>query len=469
MAQPQPATLSAQSLRWIPLVIAVAIFMESLDSTIVGVAIPTMAHSFQIDPVKLKLAMTSYMISLAVFIPISGWLADKYQAKRVLAAAIVIFIFGSLLCALSPNLYILIASRIVQGFGGALLLPVGRLILLRSFSKGELVRVFSLTIVPALIGPALGPTIGGLILMVASWHWIFLVNLPVGIIGTILTCKLLPSETVDLVKAFDWLGFILFSTSMAAIASSLAILGEGVSHWQYATLWAVISILFYSAYYYYAKNQEQLIFNWRLFKIPSFKLGMLCNFLTRLTLAPTPFLLPLLLQLVWHETPLVSGLFFIPHAIGLMSAKALPIPSWLRRYGFRTVVLPSLCLFGLTALQMIWFTSPTSFVGLAILLFFQGLFASTIFSQLGPLTLLEVPPPDFSQASSMTTIMQQFAGATGIAIAAVFLYAFSHTTGHVEFSSRVFFWCYLITGIYAVLALLPMLYLSKSLKLPDRI
>lgn len=466
---PLPTTsLSPQSLRWIPLVIAVAIFMESLDSTIVGVAIPTIAQSFQIDPVKLKLAMTSYMISLAVFIPISGWLADKYQSKRILTAAIIIFIVGSLLCALSPNLDLLIASRIIQGFGGALLLPVGRLILLRSFPKSELVRVFSLTIVPALIGPALGPTIGGLILMTASWHWIFLVNLPVGCVGAILAWKLLPSETLAGVKAFDWLGFILFSTSMASIAFSLAVLGEGLAHWPNALLWAIVSITFYSFYYYYARGQEKPVFNWRLFEISSLKLSMVCNFLTRLTLAPTPFLLPLLLQLVWHKTPFISGLLFIPHAVGLMTAKALPIQRWLRYYGFRTVMLPSLCLFGLTSLQMIWFVQPAPFTLLALLLFCQGLFASTIFTQLGPLALLEVPAHEFSQASSMATIMQQFSGATGIAVAAVFLYAFSHTTSHVEFSSRVFFWCYLITGIYAILALIPMLYLAKDLKLPEK-
>lgn len=460
--------LSSQPLhsRFIPLIVAVAMFMEGLDSTIVGVAIPTIAESFKINPINMKLALTSYLISLAIFVPISGWLADRFQMRRVFMSALGIFTVGSIICGISPNLTILIMARVIQGLGAAMMLPVGRLILMRTYSKADLMRAFSATIVPALLGPALGPTIGGLILMIASWHWIFLVNVPFGIIGILATWRLLPNEVVEKPTSFDWYGFMLFGGFMASLTYGLAVMGEGPDHWQLAFIWMSLALVFLMSYFWWAKKQEHPVFNWRLFRINTFWIGISSSFILRFAISPISFVLPLLLQMVWGVTPLVSGLLFIPYVIGLMTAKSLPMRNWVARFGFKPILLITLTSMFFVSLPMMWFCQPRSFVLLAPILFTQGMISSMLFTQLGPLALLDMPPKSFGQATSIVTIMQQFSGACAIAITATLLFFISRQFGENLYSPQVFFWCYLVNCLYPLLALIPCFYLQRDTNFP---
>lgn len=455
--------------RWIPVIIGIVLFMESLDSTIVGVAIPTIARTFGINPINMKMALTSYLISLAIFIPISGWLADKYQAKKIFITAIVIFTFGSLFCGISPNLGFLIIARIIQGVGAAMMLPVARIILLRTHTKAELVGAFQVMVTAALLGPALGPTAGGLILAVASWHWIFLVNLPISFLCLYGVWRILPQDlTAQTPPPFDGVSFVFLGLGMASFAYALAVYSDGYGKGQDALFYAALACLGFWIYYVRTKKSDYLIFNWRLLKMRTFGLGMAANFIVRFSIAPASFLLPLLLQTVWHISPFISGLVFIPYAGGMILAKTFPLQNWLERFGVKRMILLTLVLSCFAAVIMAPFAEPRSLWLLSSVLFFQGLVASFLLGQLGTLWYLEMPAESYSQATTIMTMMQQFSGACAIALLATILFTLSQGSNEILYSSKTFFWVYLINGIYPLLAFMCILFVRADLKMPPK-
>lgn len=452
--------------KWLlPWVIAIAMFLDTLDSTIVSVAIPHIADSFKINPVDMKLALTSYLLSLAIFIPISGWIADRYGEKKVFIMAMLIFTFSSILCAISINLTWLIMARMIQGFGGALMMPVGRLILLRSFTKVEYSHAMSLVVVPGLLGPALGPTMGGLILQVASWHWIFLVNVPLGMIGSFIAYRLIAPSTPHTTHPFNWSGFLLFSTGLSFITLSFALLSDAFSLFPYAMACTIFAVIILSIYWRISIKQIHPLLDIELLRQKTFGICMIVSLLARPSAGAIPFLVPLLLQVVWGKSALFSGISFMFLALGMISTRFIIGQKLLVRYGFKKVLLFSIIGLAFISMNLCWFSTPRSFIWLATILFFIGMVTSQFFICIGLMSVVEVLPKKFSQATSISSTIQQFATGCGVAMAAMILHLVSKFTHMPLFTPKVFFWTFIIINSVGLSSIFFIGYLNPQLKL----
>src|SRR5665213_772638 len=324
--------------RIVPLIIAVALFMENMDSTVIATALPAIATDIGTNPLALKLAVTSYLLSLAVFIPASGWTADRFGARTVFRAAIGVFVLGSIGCALSSTLPDFVIARIVQGMGGAMMTPVGRMVLVRTISKRELVNAMAWVSTPALIGPMLGPPVGGFITTYATWHWIFIINVPIGLIGIMLATRFIPDVRAEYHHRFDLKGMVLAGLGIAGVAFGLSVLGLNFLPWTVVAALIGGGALFMGAYLVHARHTENPALDLTLFRIPTFRASVLGGFIFRLGIGALPFLLPLLLQVGFGKTPLQSGLITFTSAMGAMGMKLVAVTA-LRHFGFRTILV----------------------------------------------------------------------------------------------------------------------------------
>ncbi|MCP3291109.1 MFS transporter, partial [Aeromonas hydrophila] len=297
--------------KWLPPLTAVGFFMQTLDGTILNTALPSMAETLGESPLQMQSVIIAYMLTVALLIPASGWLADRFGTRRIYLAAILLFTLGSLACAAANSLPMLVAARVLQGIGGALLMPVGRLAVLRVYSKHELLRVMSFVTIPGLVGPLIGPALGGWLVEVASWHWVFLINLPVGLLGFIASWYFMPDLRQSTAK-FDWQGFVMFSAGMVLVSVGLQGLGEH----SISTGWALFALLFglaaMASYWLYAANAEEPLFGLGLFKTSTFAIGIWGNLFARLGSGAMPFLTPLFLQLGLGFSPSKAGMTMIP-------------------------------------------------------------------------------------------------------------------------------------------------------------
>ena len=332
----QPS-LAASSKRLLPWLVAVAFFMESLDTTILNTAVPTIAAALHVAPLSMKSVLASYTLSLAVFIPISGWMADRFGTRRVFASAIGIFTLGSFLCGISSNIHVLVACRILQGCGGAMMVPVGRLTMVRTFAKSELVRAMSFVAIPGLIGPMLGPIAGGLIVGYFHWRLIFFVNIPIGLVGLYMVYLHLPDyrEHTD---PLDVVGLILFGSGVALLSYVLEVFGEHTLSAREILGLLALSIVLLAGYGFHATRTAYPMLRLILFRIRTFRAAVSGSFLTRLGIGGIPFLFPLLYQVGLGFTPIQSGLLMMPQAIAAMSLK-LTMPRILARFGYRAVLV----------------------------------------------------------------------------------------------------------------------------------
>src|SRR4051795_13731549 len=303
-------------------IVACAMFMQNLDSTIIATALPTIAQSLGETPLRLNVAITCYLLSLAVFVPISGWTADRFGARRVFAAAIIVFTLGSIGCGLSNSLGMLVAARIVQGIGGAMMVPVGRLILLRSFPKTDLVRAMSYVSVPALIGPIMGPPLGGLIVTYFSWRWIFFINIPIGVLGVLLVNLFVANLREGAPRPFDLRGFVLTGVGLASLAFGFETIGRGALPWVTVVALLVGGALCLALYVRHARRVDHPIIDLALMRIPTYAMTTIGGFLFRMGLGALPFLMPLMLQVGFGLDPLSSGLITFASAAGALSNKA---------------------------------------------------------------------------------------------------------------------------------------------------
>ncbi|GGZ11270.1 DHA2 family efflux MFS transporter permease subunit [Pseudoduganella plicata] len=400
--------------RYLPWVVATALFMEQLDSTIVNTAIPSMAISLQVTPLSLKAVVTSYILSLAVAIPISGWMADRYGTRRVFMSAIGIFTLASVLCGLSVNSPMLVAARLLQGLGAAMMMPVGRLTIVRTFPKAELLTAMNFVIIPALIGPLLGPTVGGLIVHWLSWREIFFINVPVGLAAVWLAHRYMPDSHGDGPRPLDVMGLILFGTGVALLSWLLEVFGE---HKLDGTSFAVLLFIACSllaAYVWHAGREEYPLLRLALFKIRTFRVSVLGGFATRLGVGGLPFLLPLLYQLGLGLPAWQSGLLMMPAAAAAMGMKFIAVRV-LNRFGYRQVLVVNTVLIGVT-IGMFSFvqlgTPPYVIVAISLC---QGFFNSLQFSSMNSIAYADVDQKDSSMASTMASSMQQLSMSFGLA------------------------------------------------------
>jgi EmrB/QacA subfamily drug resistance transporter len=409
--------VSTASKRLLPWLVAVAFFMESLDTTILNTAVPTIAAALKVAPLSMKAVLSSYTLSLAVFIPISGWMADRFGTRRVFASAIGLFTLGSLLCGLSNNIHILVACRVLQGCGGAMMVPVGRLTLVRTFAKSELIRAMSFVAIPGLVGPMLGPIAGGLIVGYFHWRVIFFVNLPIGLIGLFLVYLHLPDYR-EKSNPLDMVGLILFGSGIALLSYVLEVFGEHTLSVGEIVGLLAISLTLLLGYGLHASKIAFPLLNLSLFRIRTFRAAVNGSFFTRLGMGGIPFILPLLYQVGLGYTPIQSGLLIMPQAIAAMSLK-MTMPRIISYFGYRGVLISNTLILGLLILLFAGIGVGTPVWLIVALAFCYGFFSSLQYTCMNTLVYADVAGAQTSGASSIASTMQQMSMSFGVAIASL--------------------------------------------------
>ena len=429
-----PTALADSSKRLLPWLIAVAFFMESLDTTILNTGVPTIAVALHVAPLSMKSVLASYTLSLAVFIPISGWMADRFGTRRVFASAIGIFTLGSFLCGISSNINVLVAFRILQGCGGAMMMPVGRLTVVRTFAKSELIRAMSFVAIPGLIGPMLGPIAGGLIVGYLHWRLIFFVNIPIGLAGLYMVYRHLPDyrEHTD---PLDYAGLILFGSGVALLSYVLEVFGEHTLSVRAVLGLLGLSICLLAGYGFHATRTKYPMLRLSLFRIRTFRSAVDGSFLTRLGIGGIPFLFPLLYQVGLGFTPIESGLLMMPQAIAAMSLK-ITMPRILAIFGYRAVLVSNTLLIGIQIVLFATLGVRTPVWLIVGEVFCYGFFTSLQYTAMNTLVYADVSEEQASAASSIASTMQQMAISFGVASASLvtaFFIPDPHTSNAPQF------------------------------------
>jgi len=404
--------------RAVPLIVAVALFMENMDSTVIATSLPAIAQALGTNPLALKLAVTSYLLALAIFIPASGWTADRFGARNVFRLAIFVFMLGSIGCALSRSLEEFVLARIIQGTGGAMMTPVGRLILVRSIDKRLLVNAMSLVTIPALVGPICGPPLGGFITTYASWHWIFLINIPIGLAGLVMATRYMPKMATEPTAPFDYVGFVLSGLGVGGLAFGLSVMGL-----EFLPVGIVIALLGVgvtatAAYIVHARRTASPILDLRLFELPTFRASIFGGFMFRLGIGALPFLLPLLLQIGFNLTPFQSGLITFTAAVGAIFMKAA-VASVLRHLGYRPVLIYNSLISAAFLAACASFIPGMPFAAMVAILLAGGFFRSLQFTAVNTIAYAEIEPELISRATTLVSVAQQLALSTGVAIGAL--------------------------------------------------
>lgn len=412
------SALSARTRRYLPWLVAVALFMENLDATIVNTAVPTMASSLHVAPLNLKAVLTSYTLSLAVFIPISGWAADRFGSKQVFRWAVVLFLLGSLLCGVAPNVHFLVGARILQGVGGAMMTPVGRLALVRSFPRSELLQAMNYVVIPAMIGPLLGPFIGGLIVRFFPWRVIFFLNVPLALLGLWMIRRHMPDYRDDSSPPLDRIGFLLFGSGIALLSYVLEIFGEHTLAAGAIVFLLALSALLLAGYAWHARTAEVPVLELALFKVRTFRASVAGGFVTRLGIGGMPFLLPLLYQIGLGYPAWQAGLLTMPQAAAAIGMKIISKPI-LARFGHRSILISNTVCLGLTIMMFTEIGRNASVWHILALSFAQGFFASLQFTSMNTLVYADVSDRDASKASSIASTAQQLSLSFGVAMASL--------------------------------------------------
>lgn len=417
-AKPDEKPIPFSALGYLPWLVGGALFMENLDATIVNTAVPTISNNLGITPLSLKAVLTSYTLSLAVFIPISGWMSDRFGSRRVFSLAIALFLLGSLACGLSLNLPTLVASRILQGIGGAMMTPVGRLVLVRAFARSEMLRVTSFVVIPALIGPLLGPFLGGLIVHWFHWRVIFFINLPLGVLALYLAARKMPDFREPQIPPLDRVGFLLFGLGVGLLSYVLEVFGEHTLRGEVVGLLFVISLLLLFAYGWHSRRVAAPLLALRIFERRTFRVSVVGGFVTRLGVGGMPFLLPLLYQIGLGYTPLQAGLLTIPLALAAMGMKFFS-RILLEKLGHRRVLIANTILLGITIAGFTQIAPGASLGSILALSFAQGFFSSLQFTSMNTLAYADVDDTDASKASSIASTAQQMSLSFGVAFASL--------------------------------------------------
>jgi EmrB/QacA subfamily drug resistance transporter len=398
--------------------VAVAFFMEALDTTILNTAVPVIAHALDVAPLSMKAVLASYTLSLAVFIPISGWMADRFGTRRVFAAAIGVFTLGSLLCGVSRDIHLLVACRIFQGMGGAMMLPVGRITMVRTFARSELIRAMSFVAIPGLIGPMLGPLAGGLIIEYFHWSVIFFVNIPIGLAGLYMVYRYLPDYREGRTHRLDVVGLILFGSGVALLSYVLEVFGEHTLSTREIVALLAISIMLLAGYGLHSTRTANPLLRLALFRIRTFRSAVAGSFFTRLGIGGIPFLFPLLYQVGLGFSPIQSGLLMMPQALAAMSLK-LTMPAILARFGYRTVLISNTVALGLMIMLFATLDAATPIWRIVLELFAFGFFTSLQYTSMNTLAYADVTDKETSSASTIASTGQQMSLSFGIASASL--------------------------------------------------
>ena len=445
----------------LPLIVACALFIENIDSTVLATALPAIAEDLHTDPIALKLALTSYLLSLAVFIPLSGWVADRFGARRTFVGAIGVFMLGSICCALGDTLGQLVAARFLQGAGGAMMVPVGRLVILRSVPKSQLVQSLAWLTIPALVGPVIGPPLGGLIATYAHWRWIFLINLPIGVLGIVLGLRFMPDLREADPRRLDVAGLMLSALGLGLTIFGFSSLGGHLWSSAFSAGLLGIGVLLLAAYVVHARRAANPLINLDLFRLATFRAGVVGGGLFRIGIGATPFLLPLMLQLGFGLSPLESGLLTFVSALGAMFMKTLTTRIF-RAWGFRPVLISNAAVVSVLLAGYGLFSADTPHALILAILLLGGCFRSLQFTGLNALSYDEVTPAVMSQATTLSSMMQQLFLSLGVAVGAYALTTAALVTGAEPTDVSSFRVAFFVVGVISATSILMLLRLPQN-------
>ena len=434
----------------LPLILATAIFMQMLDSTVLNTSLPSIAKDLNESPLNMQNAIISYVLTLALFMPVSGFLADKFGTRKVFIISLVLFSLGSLLCSLSPNLTFLVIARVIQGVGGSLMTPVGKLALIKTFDKSELLQAMNFAIIPALIGPVLGPLVGGYMVDYLSWHWIFLINIPIGLLGIVLGIKYMPNYTSKIID-FDFKGFLIFAAASLLLSISLEWLGNAKNITPVLMVF-FSGFVFLYLYYRHAKKDENAIFPLDLFMVRTFRVGMLGNLATRLGISSIPLLIPLMVQIAYGESAVVSGWIVAPMAITSMFGKSAVIKI-LNVYGYRKTLMINTYIIGALICVMAIPGINTSIYWFVPLVSLLGFFNSIQFTAMNTISIADLRDSQTSSGNSLVSVNQQIAIGFGIAFGLIVLKLFEGDTQLIKGNvHNAFRYTFLVVGFLTILS-----------------
>jgi EmrB/QacA subfamily drug resistance transporter len=460
---PDSQLLDAETARGLPWVVAIAFFMQSLDGTILNTALPAMASDLNEDPLRMQGVIIAYMLTVALLIPASGWIADRFGTKKIFFGAILLFSVGSLLCALSYSLDMLIGARVIQGLGGALMLPVGRLVVLRIYPRSELVRIMGFITIPGLLGPLIGPTMGGWMVQYLTWHWIFLINLPVGVVGCYAVWRFIPDLRGKEKLRFDSLGFLLFGAAMLLI--TIAMEGLGELHMPHLRVMLLLfgGMACLIAYWLRAGRIEHPLFAPSLFRTRTFAIGLFGNLFARLGSGALPFLVPLLLQVALGYSPSQAGMSMLPLAAAAILAKYVARPI-IERLGYRFVLTTNTLALGLMLMSMSLVSEQTPYWLLLGMLAILGAINSLQFTAMNVVTLIDLDDASASSGNSLLSVVGQLSLSLGVACAGALLGGFSNNVDSDEVGTvlRAFQLTFVTVGIMTMLAATIFSQLSKE-------
>ncbi len=407
-------------IRITPLILAVALFMEQMDSTVIATSLPAIAKDIGTSPVALKLAVTSYLVALAIFIPISGWMSDRFGAKNIFRVAIVVFVAGSIACGFSHSIESFVISRFFQGIGGSMMTPVGRLLLVRGTPRNELVSAMAWLTIPALLGPIMGPPLGGFLTTYLSWHWVFWINVPIGLLGIALVTKFLPSGEPRSPRPIDFPGFLLSSIAFTGLVFGLSVVSLPALPIYYGFITIAIGLVAGTIYLWHAKRAKFPLLDPKMLRYPLFRAGILGGSNFRIGIGAIPFLLPLMLQLSFGLSPFQSGLITFVTAIGAMSSK-FGAQRVFQTFGFRRVLGTGALLSSIFIGVNGFFTSSTPEWIIMGCLLVGGVIRSTCFTGVNAMVFADIDEADSSQATAINAVAQQLSLATGVAVAGAIL------------------------------------------------
>jgi len=436
----------------IPLIIACALFMENLDSTVVATSPPAIARSMGENPLRLNLAITSYLLALGIFIPLSGWMADRFGARTVFCSAIVVFTFGSICCSMVNNLPEFVAARILQGMGGAMMVPVGRLVILRTIPKNELVNAMAWLTVPALLGPMMGPPLGGFIATYFSWRWIFLINIPIGVLGVVLAFRFIKNVEGPRASRFDAYGFVIVSIGVAATMFGFENIGRGILPNEVVATMLVGGTGMLVLYYRHARVTAVPIIDLSLLKVATYRASIAGGFLFRMGLGALPFLTPLMLQLGFGLTPFASGMMTFASAVGAITMKLTAGPI-IRAFGYRRVLIANTVICSVFMAAYGFFEPSTSHLVIVLTLLVGGFFRSLQFTSINTIAYADIDNEQMSRATTLASVGQQLSLSFGVGIGAMALHFTLAMSGHEALQASDFSPAYFVIAGTSLLSL----------------
>jgi EmrB/QacA subfamily drug resistance transporter len=437
----------------VPAIIGSALLMQTLNATVISNALPAMARSFHVEPLRVSLAITVYLLSAAVFLPLSGWLADRFGARRVFMCSIVLYAAGSVLCGFAQGLWGLIAARFVQGAAGATLMPVGRLVLLRTTPKSELVGALSVVTMPALLGPVVGPVIGGAIVTFADWRWIFFINLPIAVMGLLLVYRFVPEVREQDAPPVDILGIVLTGLGLASLIVGFEYLGrDAMSPWAVAGLFAV-GFAGLGAYGWHAAHTPHAVVDLSIFRKKTFQASVVGGAWMRIAMGANPFLLAMLLQVAFGLSAFAAGLMTFISAVGALVMKTTA-PPILRAFGFRTVLLVNAVIVGVSFIAYSFFRPSWPHWAIMAVLGVGGFFRSLQFTALNGMAFAEVDQDQMSRAATTSSMMQQLVQSIGIGLSASLLHLLMVMRGESRLTVETVAPAFIIVGLMTMISML---------------